>query len=557
MNGNKGARVLNRIFHICFFVCMAVTFIGTLVTGYIYSRTKEIDADGKAYVKTVMYSPKVHILIYGAAILLTVLFCVLYYFSKKDYRKLQSSEKMSAEKKFRIILFTGIGIMLLIQLYFGAELKIHARTDLYQVDVYAKSFAKTGSFQGGRDLISSGKKFYMARYPNNFAIMLILAMLYRVAYLIFGYIPQYAPVALNVLAVNVSLLFTVLIAKQLWGRRKAVYTLCLLFIFAPYYVYVPFYYTDTMSMPFGVIGMYLFILALKTDKSLRVRKYVMLACSGALLFVGFKVKGSIGMIFAAALVYALLKCKLKEFACVALAVVMGFGSFAVMYKVGYNTIGLVTEEQAERYEYPLTHWVMMGLYGRGGWNLKDSNYTHSFETKAEKQEANLKVIKQRVKTLLKNHKLTEHFVTKAVWTWGDGTYFIPGHIKDYVKRSYLHDFVLRDGKYYYTYYGYSNAFQLVLLLLMLLSIFKGIIRPKVDPLVVIKLSVFALFLFLLIWETRSRYLYNFTPFYILMAVDGVSYLTELSGKLKAVIKKKKIGKKTDSEETVSLPEANA
>lgn len=525
MNNSKFATVLNKIFHICFFVCMIATFVGSLAYGYYKSDTYK-DANGKWQTKTVLYSARAHMVIYAAAVLLLVLFCLLYYLSKKDFRGLRTSAGLSAEAKFRIILFSVTGLIFAVQLYIGHELMIHPLTDLLNVSNDAASFAKSGSFDAVRENIANGSHIYLARYPNNFAITMILAVVFRIWYLLFGYIPQYVPVVMNCFAITVSLFFAVLMAKHMWGRRKAVYVLFLFFIFTPFYLYVPFYYTDSLSMPFGVLGLYLFMLGLKAEKTHRVRKYLLLAAAGALLFIGFKVKGSIGIIFAAVLIYSLLKYKLKEFVCIALALIVGFGSFAVMFKVGYNTLGLVTQEQADRYEYPKSHWVMMGLNGKGGYSLADSNFTNSFPSKEEKQEANVEQIKSRLKSLIESHKLIEHFYIKASWMWRDGLYFISGHIKDYVQRSYLHDFVLREGKYYYICFGYSNAYQLVLLLMMVFSLLKGIKKPKINFMVVIKGSVFALYLFLLIWEGRSRYLFNMTPLFIMMMADGIFYLTE-------------------------------
>lgn len=554
MNSNKGAVILNRIFHVCFFVCMAVTFIGTFFFGYIKAKETHADENGKTVVDIIYYSPKVYLLIYVGAVLMAVMFCALYVLSKRDIRCLRPSNKLSSEAKFRLILFGTVGLMLVIQLYFGAKLKIYPSNDLNHVAYNAASFGETGSFQTARDYISTGHNYYMARYPNNFAIMMILALQYRIWYLVFGYIPLYLPVVVNCIAVSASVLFTVLIAKRMWGRRKAVFTLILLFLFAPFYVYVPFYYTDTMSMPFGIIGIYLILVALQTEKESRIRKYALLVVAGMLLFVGFKVKGSIGVIFAAALVYALLKHKMKEFACIALALIMGFGSFALMFKTGYKAVGLVTEKQADQYEYPYTHWLMMGLRGLGGYNGRDSAFTDSIEGKAEKQEANIKVIKERLNNYLEQHRLTEHFVRKAIWTWIDGTYFIPGHIRNYVKRCFLHEFFLRDGKYYHWYYGYSNAYQLVLLFMMAMSLLKGIIKSKINFMVLIKGAVFGLFLFLLIWESRSRYLYNMTPLYILMAVDGISFTVDFAKKLVGKIRKKpELSEESGSSDTEPIP----
>ena len=144
MNGNKVARVLNRIFSICFFLCMALIFFGTFFYGY----TKRTDTNtfGDLNPKRILYSTHAHLIIYFAAVLLLVFFCVLYYLSKKDYR-LTAPGKMSNEKKFRIILFTVVGIMLAIELYMGWEMRIYRSHDLAYVGTNSDTFAYTGSFQ--------------------------------------------------------------------------------------------------------------------------------------------------------------------------------------------------------------------------------------------------------------------------------------------------------------------------------------------------------------------------------------------------------------------------
>ena len=42
-----------------------------------------------------------------------------------------------------------------------------------------------------------------------------------------------------------------------------------------------------------------------------------------------------------------------------------------------------------------------------------------------------------------------------------------------------------------------------------------------------QIAVFGLFLFLLIWETRSRYLVNFVPIFILLGIDGIQEICSL------------------------------
>ena len=125
--------------------------------------------------------------------------------------------------------------------------------------------------------------------------------------------------------------------------------------------------------------------------------------------------------------------------------IVGFGSVNIAYSAVFKSMNIVTEEQSDKYEYPVTHWIMMGLKGLGHYNLKDSQYTESFPTKAEKQEANIEEIKNRIKDF-GIPGLASHIASKTVWTWEDGTYYISHHIEKPVRRNILHEFVLDEGK---------------------------------------------------------------------------------------------------------------
>ena len=74
-----------------------------------------------------------------------------------------------------------------------------------------------------------------------------------------------------------------------------------------------------------------------------------------------------------------------------------------------------------------------------------------------------------------------------------------------------------------------------------MSILKGCIKPDVNIMTLFKGIIFAAFIFFLIWETRSRYLYNFTPLFILVAVDGLDFVN--SGFIKNI--KRFSGKKSN------------
>ena len=506
MNENKIAVLLNRIFQIVFFISFGIIFAAILIAGY--------DTDFKK-----------RIIVLVSLVLLTCAFAGLYYFTniktnaKSNLRIKEKSE--ISNRNTKIIIFVSIGILFVIQLIIGYFLRINPVADMNYINRYAFDFAYNGNF----DLIEKdylNNSVYLYRYPNNFAVVFLLSFVCRIAYLIFGYIPRMVLVTLNVVAINFSILMTVFLAKRLFGNKKSLFVLLLCVLFVPYYTYTPYYYTDTISMPLVVLSVYLFVCALQSDK--KYKKYVLMALSGAAMFVGYKLKGSIIIIAAVAIIYIVLKFNFKKAICFVLALVIGIGVPAAAYTSGLKSLNIVSEQQADECEYPLTHWIMMGLKGHGSYDLNDSLYTQSFHSKKEKQEANIAEIKKRISDYGVTG-MAAHCLEKAVWTWEDGTYLTSHYIGKPVNKNVLHSIVLEDGKYYWLFDIYGCGFQLFLMLMILISLAKGIKKPKIDNTVFLKGIVFAAMLFFLIWEARVKYLFNFTPIFIILSVEGLETLT--------------------------------
>lgn len=514
MNGNKISKFLNRIFHVVFLICFSSLFIGILLTGF---ENKKLG-----------YSEKERFFVtVGFIVLFFIAIGVYLFIQKFNTTPRLKLKKQLDDKHIKIIIFSVVGIMLIIQIVMGYLLQAEPITDMNYLNRYSMDFAKTGNFNLIQKDCQNGS-VYLIRYPNNLAIVFILSFIYRIGYLLFGYIPTWLPILFNAFAINISVLLTVLTAKKLFGKRQALFVLFICFFFAPYYTYVPYYYTDSLSMPFCIVAVYLFVCSIKSET--KYKKYVLMTLCGVFIFIGFKLKGSIIILFAVAIVYLILKFNIKRILCFSLALIMGFGSVSIVYSTIIKGMNIVTEQQSNKYEYPYTHWIMMGLKGLGHYNFKDSLYTDSFPTKEEKQEANIDEIKNRIEDLGFSGLVT-HIANKTKWTWEDGTYFISHHIEKPIRKNILHEFILEQGKYHLVFYIYSCAFQLILIFLMCVSIFKGCIKPEINLLTFLKGIVFAAFIFFIIWETRSRYLYNLTPIFILLSVDGMSYIVSKFKKL--------------------------
>lgn len=516
MNSNKFAKVLTRIFGGFFSVCFIFLFINIIVIGFDGKVDRRFDSFSKMFI----------LLIFAV---LTVGICAFYFYYTAD-KSNKKCKRIKTKAKFELtdintkrIIFIGCGILLIAEFIFAMLTDFEPVADLHNIRRYAMYFSTHGNFNLIEQDYANDYQ-YLVRYPNNMALLLIVSLVGRLSYLISGHFVEFAPVVVNIFAINISIILTAFTTKRLFGNRKAVFVLAFCALFLPYLTYLPYYYSDSMSMPFLVGSVYLIISALKAaDKK---SMYIKLCVAGALIFLGYKVKGSLIIVLAVGVVLLFLKYRFKKSVCLILAFIAGFGSVGIVYNTAVKAVNPITDQQYEKYEYPVTHWLMMGLKGVGKYDEHDDYFTRSFPTKEEKKDANIKVIKERVKKY-KIDGLYEHMVKKAVWTWQDGTYYISYHNRNPKNDNILMDFLLIDGDFNKIFQNYSSAVQLFILLMICVSAIKTVVKPKIDEMLLIKGIVFAAFVFFLLWETRSRYLFNITPMFILLMVDGMDTLKNI------------------------------
>ena len=164
----------------------------------------------------------------------------------------------------------------------------------------------------------------------------------------------------------------------------------------------------------------------------------------------------------------------------------------------------------------------MGLEGSGGYNGDIYWMTASVEGKNEKIAVDREFIRKR----LGEYRVVGmgcHLKAKLLFTWGDSVYFAPEKLKrDPLQESPLHPWVLYDGANYGRTYRYCSAVHWLLLMGVLLSVIRNFLeKGEGREAQAMQIALFGLFLFLLIWETRSRYLVNFVPVFILLSIDGI------------------------------------
>lgn len=382
---------------------------------------------------------------------------------------------------------------------------------------------------------------YYSMYPNNITLTLVLA-----AYLSLlnqlGVTDLYlGGILLNAVALTSAVLLVIVVARKAAGTGTAIFSLlpCAVYLGLSPWISVP--YSDTLGMPFPVLLLYLFLLSQQTSKP--VVAYGIWFAMGLVAAAGFYVKPTIVFVLVAAAVVMVFTMRPKSrdwrrVVVVASSLLLAFGTFAAgsaaitASVAGSGTLSFDLNNNDR--EFPVTHFLKMGSTGLGGFNGPDVIETKSIESVPDRFQNGIDVYVRRISDMGAWGYL-DFLNNKGKAILGDGTFFNWG--EGMARRPVellAHDPLSRAIQNYFYYEGPHFAFLRAfwqsfwfptLLLVAAPLVFRG--RSMIlSEAVVMRVSLFALLLFLLFFEGRSRYLYMYAPFFILLAALTVRTLAD-------------------------------
>ena len=363
-----------------------------------------------------------------------------------------------------------------------------------------------------KDYIGELSSYFTVRYPNN--IPLLLAEIYGVRILDFLGIDNYYKVFtfLNIVLVLCSMGGLYWFSYRRVGIIGATWGSFLMLFITPLYMYTPIFYTDTLVMPFVIFGVLLYDIFYQSTHKFR---YLWVILMSILLTIGVLFKANVIILVIAIFIHYVMTRNYKQWL-----------SFIGIFIVPFMLINFVYQQlvtplyPVEKSElgFPATHWIMMGTYGNGSYYEEDVQFTESLKvdqklSNEEIEKVHLEVIKERlmgdgVQGFIK------HINRKLNFTWAEGTYFaVPLLNRQPVDDNMFRDYVYGEARKPYIYF--CQAVQLNIIGMLVVAGFKLFKRKSVFE-IVLSLTVFGTFLFLLIWETRSRYLVLILP--VMMAL---------------------------------------
>ncbi len=433
--------------------------------------------------------------------------------------------------RWRIILGIFIGCLFLFQLWFAKQTYTEIGWDCSTVVLSATP---------------QGDPRYFLTYPNN----ILLAFLFRAANKAAGFLGisnvWAVCIGVNLLFLDAGIVFGALCSKKLLPLKGYYLALGLLVAAVGLSPYLTVPYSDTVALPFP-IAIFYFLLLYREQTGTAKRCFLALLL-GITTFAGYLIKPTVVLVWIAWGIWLLLqkhrrpaKQAVLQALCVVLAFVLGLGmvqgvqEFAKQVVLGeYNQEELFYEN-----EIPMTYFLMMGLYDEdglfGAYHGEDVDATRAIAGKREKTEYHLTVIRQRLADYGVAGFL-KHLYQKYVWITTDGTFFYggEGHFhRDIPKeetglRGLLQNFTYCETPFYQQFYGqYLHALWAFLLLGNIGLAVSSLRRRGMGMEFVMQLSLFGLFLFLMLFEARSRYLFLYLPFFVLLASRGLSKTADL------------------------------
>lgn len=495
-------KTLFKIFNIFFILSFTITLIGTIFV------------NRNSYFK-------------ASPILLLLSFSLISFILLLLFKKISNLKNISPKTE-KIIYFLSFIIFTIIQI-------IIIKTTWFEKITWDFGTVFNAASECARGNYSRSELYYFFVFPNNIPILYFLTAVFKVCLLLGINNLVLVGSITNVIFIDISLLFLILSVRKIFGKKYGFICLILCFLMTPLLTYTNIFYTDTLSMPFPIIIFYI-ILHIDFNKYTK-KNTIYLVLIGALAFIGFKAKFTVLFILIAYFIYILLKekIKIKDIIKNFLLIIASFLICSLTYTLINNYIDAFTEENRLVDKIPYTHWIMMGTsetymdttsYNVNGiYNSKEYQNTNNYDTVEDKIKYNISVIKERIKSrkLIGNIRF---FGNKLINTWGDGTYFASQKLNRFPENTntLIDEILLPSGKYFKIYFYFASAIQLFIILMFIISGIYDIKNKEYNLINIVKISIFGILLFLLMWETRSRYLVNYIPLFILLTTYGVHSL---------------------------------
>jgi hypothetical protein len=376
---------------------------------------------------------------------------------------------------------------------------------------------------------------YYSLYPNNLPVTALLTVAMSLAALVGATtVPALigATLMLNCAVLTGSAVMTVLVVRRLLGRSAAMFAVLPVTVFIVLSPWINLPYTDSLAIPFPIALLLIAItISDRRPGRLRVALWLLLGAVGAL---GCLLKPTVVFAFVAIGAVLMLRelalagpGRRRLHAAVGPAFAAGGAVLALLGALqGIDALGLVGFRIGENTNaMPFTHFMDMGVVGNGGYSEDDVIRSSALPAE-ERFGADLQVWFDRVAAmgpwgylLFLGRKSLFILADGSFWQGWDGWSPIEAFTTN-PTASGIQQWYLLTGSAHGDLGSLWQAVWLLLLVLLAIPAVRGSALPK-DLRMALHASLLALLAFLLLGEARSRYLYLYVPFFVVLAAANL------------------------------------
>lgn len=398
------------------------------------------------------------------------------------------------DKKKKIIVGILLGLQFILLLISAFVISSIPQVDLIHILTEINSLNDTGS------ILNS---VYYSVYPNNRFLLIILYGLQKI-------IPisnQILFSLLSTICISVMSLFTYKTVNKVLNLDKGLLSLFICVLSPIFYLYVSYYYTDVLMLPFASILIYL-IVKTKDEKNLKSNVLYGLLI-GIIAIIGYKIRAVAIFILVAYFVYLIFTKKilivLKKFAPIIIGAILTITCIGTIENKFFTNVNVDKE-------FPMTHWIMMGVNEKsyGYYSQDDYNLSSSASNVSERTDLNIKEIKNRLSDL-GPFGTVKLLVVKLVSVWGKGDYSYQKYLELVNDFNPSYSYLLEDKNIVINYLlQFSKIVVMFMAIISLINIYKSGKKS------IIAISLFGAVFFYLVWEVCPRYGLSFLPWLILI-----------------------------------------
>lgn len=429
------------------------------------------------------------------------------------YKMFKVTQNLSV-KKLNIISGGLLALFTVICTVMCIFMKVTPINDSEFIQDMALTMAETGIYE------IDTTRAYFQNYSNNDLLTILIGVFFKAMLALGVKDLSQACIWLNGVCVVLGEILTYFGVRIMWGPKNACRYLLISVMQPAIYLTVPWAYSNTMCLPF-MCGLFLICAVIYTAESMVV-KGIFAALYGLVAVIGYFIRPVVMFEAIAFAIFAVFYFIVNRYsfsqiaACILAAAIFGGTVF-----FGVNSF--ITERGGDNSRnYPVTHWIMMGLHRDGTFSGKDSKFTRDLITKKQKTDAHIAEIKKEF-TERGPIGLATLGAGKICITWSDGSanYYLRDKLTE--ETNLVTRITVGGGRGYIMLYG--QMFRAATLLLaaaaMIWIIKKRHLTRTFFPLV----TLFGGMLFYLIWEAKESYSIPFLFIIIIIAITGIERIT--------------------------------